>query len=129
MKQNTHITPEGYFSSLKSRLHEIPVAQEANVPVWQRVRPHLALAAAFLALVTAGTAILRSTAGDPVAAASADSVSQYELAQLVRTSAPYMYDEESFEAEEEEFSEDDIIEYLIESGVSIENLEENENEN
>ena len=93
MKQNPHTTPEAYFSDLKTRLRSIPEMQE--VPTgWQRVRPHLAMAAAFLAIVAVGTAILRNTAGNP-AVASPDSTSQYELAQLVRTSSPYLYDEDA----------------------------------
>ena len=118
MKQNPHITPEGYFSDLKTRLRSIPEAQE--VPTgWQRVRPHLAMAAAFIAIVAVGTAILRSTAGNP-AVANPDSMSQYELAQLV----------DAFEQEEamSEPSEEEIIEYLISTGVTIENIEANETE-
>lgn len=128
MKQNPHITPEGYFSDLKTRLRSIPEAQEMPTG-WQRVRPHLAMAAAFIAIVAVGTAILRSTAGNP-AVANPDSMSQYELAQLVRTSSPYLYDEDTYEQEEEmsEPSEEEIIEYLISTGVTIENIEANETE-
>ena len=105
MKQNSHITPEGYFNDLKARLHSIPCQQEMP-STWQRVRPHLAMAAAFLAIVTVGTAILRSTAGTPAIGVQ-DLDSQYEL-------------------QEAEFSEDDIINYLIDSGVNIENIDADE---
>lgn len=128
MKQNPHTTPEAYFSDLKTRLRSIPGMQE--VPTgWQRVRPHLAMAAAFLAIVAVGTAILRNTAGNP-AVASPDSTSQYELAQLVRTSSPYLYDEDAYTQEEEmsEPTEEEIIEYLISTGVTIENIEADETE-
>lgn len=124
MKQNSHITPEGYFNDLKARLHSIPCQQEMP-STWQRVRPHLAMAAAFLAIVTVGTAILRSTAGTPAIGVQ-DLDSQYELAGLVRTTSPYMYDETEFEQLEAEFSEDDIINYLIDSGVNIENIDADE---
>ncbi|MBQ9185172.1 MAG: hypothetical protein IJ151_04805 [Bacteroidales bacterium] len=127
MKQNPHITPEGYFSDLKSRLHNIPDVQEMP-SAWQRVKPHLAMAAAFLAIVTAGTAILRNTAGNP-ALSTTDVYSQYELAQLVRTPSPYLYDEDTYEEEVSEPTEEELIEYLISTGVTIENFEADENEN
>lgn len=125
MKQNPHITPDGYFSDLKTRLHSIPEAQEMP-SAWQRVKPHLAMAAAFLAIVTAGTAILRSTAEKD---SISDIYSQYELAQLVRTPSPYLYDEETYEEEVSEPTEEELIDYLISTGVTIENIEADENEN
>lgn len=126
MKQNPHITPEGYFSDLKSRLHSIPDVQEMPT-TWQKIRPHLAMAAAFLAIVTAGTAILRNTAGNP-ALSTPESLSQYELAQLVRTSSPYLYDEETYDDEVSEPTEEELINYLISTGITIENLEADEND-
>ena len=124
MKQNPHITPEGYFNDLKTRLQDIPFEQEMPT-TWQRIRPHLAMAAAFIAIVTAGSAILRNTAGNPAVEVS-DLDSQYELAGLVRTTSPYFYDESEFEQEDAEYTEEDIINYLIESGVTIENIEADE---
>lgn len=85
------------------------------------------MAAAFLAIVTAGTAILRNTAGNP-ALSTPDSLSQYELAQLVRTSSPYLYDEETYDDEVSEPTEEELINYLISTGITIENLEADEND-
>ena len=128
MKQNPHTTPEGYFSDLKIRLRSIPDVQEMSPSVWQRIRPHLAMAAAFLAIVTVGTAILRNTAGNP-ALSNPDSAGQYELAQLVRTSSPYLYSEDNYEEDMSEPTEEELINYLISTGVTIENLEADENDN
>ena len=110
MKQNPHITPEGYFEDLKSRLNSIPYKQE-QVTTWQKVRPHLAMAAAFIAIVTAGTAILKST--NSTLQGYSDESDQYEIAQLINSPYPEMfsyYDESSAE-ESEEYTDEDIIDF------------------
>ncbi len=128
MIKNPHITPEGYFDSLKQRLSRIPQQQE-RVSLWQRVSPHLAIAAAFIAIVTAGTAILKTFTGST---AEDEFYSQYELAGLVRTASPYMYDnyydEEDTAAEDDVYTEDDLVSIAIDSGLTIENIEDDETE-
>lgn len=84
------------------------------------------MAAAFLAIVTAGTAVLRSSLDR---SNISDGSSQLELAQLVRTASPYFVDEESSLYTETETTEEDLIDYLISTGVTIENIEADENEN
>ena len=95
MIKNPHITPEGYFDSLKQRLSRIPQQQE-RVSLWQRVSPHLAIAAAFIAIVTAGTAILKTFTGST--------------------------------AEDDVYTEDDLVSIAIDSGLTIENIEDDETE-
>ena len=127
MKQNPHITPEGYFEDLKSRLNCIPQQQE-RVTTWQKVRPHLAMAAAFIAIVTAGTAILKSSSKTPLD--YYDDADGYEIAQLMQTSSPdlFAYYEEEFTEESADYTEEDIINYLIDSGLTVESIESDETE-
>ena len=53
--------PEGYFDGLKSRLESIPSAKVSKPGIWAGMRPYLALAASFAAIVLIGNAVLRDT--------------------------------------------------------------------
>ena len=61
-KTNPYSTPEGYFEHLETKLSAIP-EQMSGVSTMDRIRPYLALAAAFLFIVTCGTALLRKAVG------------------------------------------------------------------
>jgi len=121
-------TPEGYFESLRSRLDAIPSEMKGEdaaptkvvaIPsLWTKVRPYVAMAAAFLILVTAGTAILRTTTKSITM--SEDEYMQ--IASILPVTDPYAIDNDSYTDGEEEISGDDIVNYLIETGVSLEQL-------
>lgn len=120
MKQkNAHTVPEGYFEDLEARLSRIPQAAVLAVPSpWTRVRPHLSMAAAFAALVVGGTAVLQTTVR-PAAGLSDEDLLGY--IQLIPATDPYLiYGTE--EDGKDAFSDEDIIDYLIETGVSLEQL-------
>lgn len=118
--KNSYNVPDGYFASLEDRLGEIP-RQEAGT--WQRVRPYLALAAAFAAVVTIGTAILRLTASP----ATDDWADDFAIAQLQPATAPdALFDSSLAESLAPTVTYDDIAQYLIETGVTIEELEDYE---
>ena len=116
-QKQLHNVPEGYFENLQTRLSAIPQQHSAVTP-WVRMRPYLAMAAAFAAMVVGGTALLRSTAR-PASVLSDEDLFSY--AQLIPRTDPYMIYDESAQAEES-YSEEDIINYLIETGVSLELL-------
>lgn len=130
MTKNSHTTPEGYFDSLKTRLSRIPQEQDVRVSLWQKVSPHLAIAAAFIAIVTAGTAILKtftSTGQD----SQEELYNQYILSDLVLRSSNDLYQEDVFDfddSDSEEVSQEDLVNYLIESGLTVENIEDDETE-
>ena len=110
--------PEGYFDSLKTRLSSIPSEPHAHSGLWSRVRPYLALAASFAAIVLIGNAVLkdtvRSRTSDPLLGADS-------YADIISITNPeFLYDEAGFDFEE--LSDEDIINYLIESGVRTEHL-------
>lgn len=120
--------PDGYFDNLRVRLDSIPSAlrgEEASAPetvvemptFWAKLRPYVALAAAFLILLTAGTAILKTTSGRM----NISEEEYFQLASILPVTDPYAiyYDEY---AEDDELSGDDIVNYLIETGVSLEQL-------
>ena len=118
-QKNCHTVPEGYFKGLETRLSQIPRTAVPAVPPLTKMRPYLALAAAFAALVVGGTAVLRNTVR-PAAALSDEELLGY--IQLIPSTDPYLIFDESAGQEGEAYSDEDIINYLIETGVSLEQL-------
>jgi len=118
-----HNVPDGYFENLKTRLSAIP--QQENVSGWGRMRPYLALVAAFLAIVTIGTVTLtlstRSSASD-------EYYEEFGIAELIPTTDSFIYYSKGG-GEEEISSEDDILEYLIQTRTSVEQIAYLGNEN
>jgi len=110
--------PEGYFDSLKTRLSAIPAKQEERLGTWSRVRPYLALAASFAAILIIGNAVLSGTAGKKSAEPSITEANYAEI--ILMTNPETIYD--MMDKTVEEVSDEDIINYLIESGVSTEQL-------
>lgn len=118
-QKNNYTVPEGYFGNLKERLSGIPGASSAQpAPAWSGVRPYLALAASFVLLVAGGTAILRNTVR-PASGLSADELLGYF--ELIPATDPYLLFNGSDDLTEA-YSDEDIINYLIETGVSLEQL-------
>ena len=123
-KRNDIITPEGYFGDLQARLREIPVRQQpARAGTVHRLAPYLAIAASFLAVVLLGNAILRTTAPAPAVDDTWGFVSYLADALDPDGGVPldmadyYLGDEES-----EGLSADDIVNYLLADGISVEHL-------
>jgi len=123
-RKNDISTPEGYFENLQMRLSEIPARQQ---PAWvgtvHRLTPYLAIAASFLAVVLLGNAILNRTAP-----ASAEDDTWAYVSYLADALDPdggvpmdmadyYMADEGS-----EGLSAEDIVNYLVADGISVEHL-------
>lgn len=111
--------PEGYFDSLKTRLESIPSREASRRPDWAKVRPYLALAASFAAILVIGNSVLRHTASkNQINLADSFESSYVEMISLTNPSTIYNV----FESEVEEISDEDIINYLIESGATAEQL-------
>jgi|LSQX01.3.fsa_nt_gb hypothetical protein len=119
LKRNPYSVPDGYFDRLKGRLNEIAVSSVDTVPrsLWQRIRPYAALAACFAASFLIGNAILRKTA--PGASSSDQFYKELMYSDLIPVTQPYAIFEMEDE-EEMETSDEDIINFLIETGVSVE---------
>lgn len=113
--------PEGYFDELQARLERIPSVQNDGQAYsrWSRVKPYLALAAAFAMILTAGTAVLKITA-EKVVDSRMSEYEQIRMADLIPVTEPYLVylkgDNES------DISNADIVAYLIDSGTSLEHI-------
>ena len=115
LKQMPFSVPEGYFDSFKNA-NAVPVAK--RVSLWNRMVPYVAMAAVFVSLVAAGTFFLER------------STPQYQMTEedyvmfadnMMNTIAYEMeYGDQIAEAD---LSEEDIINYLIYTGVSTEAIE------
>ena len=124
-KRNDISTPEGYFDNLQARLLEIPASQQpARVSTVHRLAPYMAIAASFLVAVMLGNFVLRRTASP----ASAEDDTWAYVSYLADALDPdgavpvdmaeyYLGDEES-----EGLSAEDIVNYLVADGISVEHL-------
>ena len=122
--KNIYKVPDGYFEGLQKRLEAIPsehtkVSTPAvTVPLWTRVRPYVALAACMLMAFVVGDFFLgRNSAPAPAEFGLED----YYMADLVPVTNPYaIYDDAPMELyTPESSSEDDVLQYLISSGTSV----------
>lgn len=120
-KRNDISTPEGYFGNLQERLLEIP-ARPARVSTVRRLAPYVAIAASFLVAVILGNAILRTTATPSPEDDTWTYVSY--LADALDPDGASLFDEVGWETDQEEsgLSEEDIINYLLADGISVEHL-------
>ena len=104
------------------RLSEIP-AQPARVSPVRRLAPYAAIAASFLVAVMLGNFILGRTASP-----SADDDTWTYVSYLADALDPDgaalvdMYDEWDGLEEEEGLSAEDIVNYLVADGISVEHL-------
>jgi len=136
-KRNDISTPENYFENLQQRLSEIPARKkgapsgafartgsrsdaEEGVPFFRNIRrlaPYAAIAASFLVAVMLGNTILHTTA------APAEDDSWTYVSYLADALDPdgAVYFDDAF-AEEEGLSPEDIVNYLLADGISVEHL-------
>ena len=112
-------TPEGYFEDLQQRLSEIPRRGEAPAGASvRRFAPYLAYAASLVVAVLLGNAVLRKTA-TPAEDDGWAYVSY--LADALDPDGAALVDGTAWD-ETETLSEEDIINYLIADGISVEHL-------
>ena len=122
-KRNDITTPEGYFGDLQARLLEIPARQQpARVSTVHRLAPYVAIAASFLAVVLMGNAILNRTA-----APAEDDTWAYVsyLAEAIDPDGAVPIDMAGYYLDEEEtegLSAEDIMNYLLADGITVEHL-------
>ena len=123
-KRNDISTPEGYFENLQQRLSEIP-ASPARVSTLHRLAPYVAIAASFLVAVMLGNAILRSTAPSPASAEDDTWTYVSYLASALDPDGGVPLDMADYYLENEEsegLSAEDIVNYLLADGISVEHL-------
>ena len=111
--------PEGYFNDLKARLAAIPEEKTINPGIWMRVRPYAALAACFAAILLVDNAVLRNTAMKQQPSDQFYNEATYaDMISITRPEVIYSV----MEYEQEDISDEDIINYLIETGATMEQL-------
>lgn len=115
LKEMPFSTPEGYFESLKAGLKK---QRARTVSLWTRLSPYATVAAVFIFLVSAGTFILERTAPDP----GMTQEDYYVFSDHLMISTIYEMTDETPLAEAG-IEDEDIIEYLIYSGISAEEIE------
>lgn len=111
-----YVVPEGYFSELEERLGDIP-RRNVAVSRFDKLKPYVALAAAFLIIVTCGTALLRFTSG-PAADSNLSMLDEIALADLIPVTDPYMI----YTAKENDETQDALASYLIDSGITLDHI-------
>lgn len=108
-----YTVPEGYFEDFKANMAEKAMRQGGN-RLWTMVAPYASVAAAFIFIVTAGTFLLKKTTV-PEGMTYEDYIvhSDFQISTE--------YDQESTSTAQME--NEDIVNYLIFSGITAEALE------
>ncbi len=117
-RKNDISVPEGYFENLQQRLSGIGRTESpaAKVGVVRRLAPYVAVAASMLIAVTVGNWLLSRTA-------VRDTQSNYESMLIAEAGPLYGPDGYSFlDDVVEEITDEDIVNYLISSGISMEHI-------
>ena len=126
-RRNDISTPEGYFEHLQARLLEIPsreevtLSSESNVRGFRRLAPYVAIAASFLVAVMIGNFVLRQTTVPADPEEDTWSYVSY-LASALDPDGAVPMDMADYYIEEDGLSPEDIVEYLIADGISVEQL-------
>jgi hypothetical protein len=124
-KRNVFTAPEGYFETLQDRLVDAVLAAEPpkQLSWYQALRPQLAFAAAFVALVVAGyggVVLLHNLTpnDDPAASVSLDDfyTSTIERYHLDEHAVLRVINEEKVD---HSVNTEDIIDYLVSTHVSL----------
>ena len=106
-------TPEGYFETLQERLRLIP-SRRQRPSVVRRLSPYVAIAASIVLAAVLGNFILKTTAAPPEEDLGWEYVSY--LAQSLDPDGILP------PRESEEMTSGDIVAYLINEGISVEQL-------
>lgn len=110
LKECPYTVPEGYFYSLR---HNLKKAGHQDRNIFKMLTPYMAMAASFIILVTAGTFLLKKV--------TADELMTYED-YIVHSDHYIPYFETNME-DKEEITDEDLVNYLIYSGVTAEVIE------
>lgn len=110
------LLPEGYFEDLKGRLSALPYSYSSKNNSFS-FRPYLAFVASIVVLVVVGNFILGRTA-------AYDMQGEYDSMLIAELSKGIdLYDVmTSEEYDAETLSEEEIVEYLISTDVTVESL-------
>lgn len=118
LKKMPYSVPDGYFDRLKAEMAATAsVSGERQRSFFARLAPYAAMAAVFVFLVTAGTFLLERTT--PTVQ---DEMNEfYFYSSVMPVTDPYAV--ETIRTAQDEITDEDLIEYLIYSGVTAEVIE------
>ncbi|MCM1502241.1 MAG: hypothetical protein NC115_06195 [Bacteroidales bacterium] len=123
LKQMPFKTPEGYFDGFKvdvSRTGQDAVDRKEmfRIPAFSKISPYLAMAAMFAIIAAAGTALMKIIQPDDYL----QEYGSFAYIDLIPVTDPYsIY--YSCNEEYDAISEEDVIEYLINEGTSLEMID------
>ena len=113
LKQQPFTAPEGYFEEIRSQMEPYRPAQRN----WtEKLVPLVSMAATFILLVAAGTFLLQRTT-------PSEEFTQEDFLVYSSNVSRIDYYEEMDHIADAGIADEDIIEYLIYSGVSAEEIE------
>ena len=116
LKGNPFSTPEGYFESFKLEMSRR--VEKPRASIWKSSIPYMAVAASLALILSVGTLIINS-----IGTINDFSDEDYILFSNSFVSTAEYEDSESYQFAEAELKEEDIIEYLIYVGTSLESIE------
>jgi hypothetical protein len=113
LRKQAYSVPEGYFEGFKAEMKPYGRRQSAT---FARLVPYISAAAAFLFLITAGTLFLRGSI-------ASSEFTQEDYLVFSNSMINVEYYEEMQSIADAGIADEDIIEYLIHSGISAEEIE------
>lgn len=120
LKKMPYSVPEGYFESAMDRAKEIPGKSASRV--WQKLYPLASMAAMFAIIATVGTLILNR--GEFFSEPSEQMQMEDYLVHSGYDFTVSDYQGENSQLADAEISSEDIVQYLIYTGLSIEDMGE-----
>ena len=120
LKKMPYSIPEGYFEKMKAEARKCTEPAPVHISIWTRLAPYAGIAAMFLFILTLGKLFVGQKAADTAGTLTED-ISTYED-YLVFSDIPDVYLNEP-DTEAEGIVDEDIIEYLIYIGATIEDIE------
>ena len=113
LRKQAYTVPEGYFEELRS---QIKPPQTVQLNWTQKLVPLVSMAATFILMVTAGTFFLQR-------ATPTEEFTQEDFLVFSSEISRMDYYEEMDHVADADIADADIIEYLIYSGISAEEIE------
>lgn len=115
-KHNDIQVPEGYFQDLQQRLQAIPSEQAQSPRGIHRLAPYFAYAASIAILALVGSFIVRRTA----VSNQEDTIAQWSyVSYLAQSLDP---DCATYEWTEDAMDDNDIVNYLVNEGLTLEEI-------
>ncbi len=124
-RKNIYGVPPGYFDSLRTRLHRIPLEggeEVEEVTAWTQIRPLMALAASMAVLFVCGTFVLKFSSSGTGSPSGESDYMEYAYMITPNTDPYAIYSGAPSVISDASTTSEDIINYLIETGVSLEQI-------